>query len=199
MHKVAVIGPLGAGKSEILRICAEKDFPTVSADSIARMLIEMPGIARDDVIKEFPYVIGADGRIDRRKLAEEVFANYEKLKTLESIIHPHVWQVVASFFMECENKGEQVCFVEVTAPDETISQRFDEMWCAVADYEVRKARCVARGMTPEDFVARDRYQMEHINFSELATREIENSSSTGELEQIISTYLSDLTEIREPH
>lgn len=197
MHKVAVIGPLGSGKSEIIRICAEKEFATISADHIARMLLELPGIAHDDVVQEFPQVANAHGKIDRHALADIVFHDSERLDELESIIHPHVWQIVAAFFMECENKGEDICFVEVNAPDETIRSRFDEMWCVDAPKEIRAQRCVERGMSRSDFASRDAFQQDHCDYRELATRVIDNISTTGDLENKINIYLSELTEIRD--
>lgn len=196
MHKVAVIGYLGAGKSEIVRISAEMDFPTVSADHIARMLIELPGVAHDDVIKAFPEVADAAGKINRRKLAEDVFHNYEHLELLESLIHPHVWQIVASFFMECEKKSEEICFVEVSAPDETIKTRFDEMWLVTASEEIREKRCVERGMSKQDFQSRDTMQTDHIDLDALATRTITNEGSKEELVQKIKLMCADLAEIR---
>jgi dephospho-CoA kinase len=197
MHKVAIIGPLGAGKSEIMRICAENDYPTISADHIARMLLELPGIAHDDVMDAFPSVVTSHGKIDRHALAEIVFRDSEKLRLLEGIIHPHVWQIVASFFMECEDKGEEVCFVEVSAPDETISTRFDEMWCVDAPKEIRHERSMSKGMSKSDFAARDAFQQEHCDFRHLATRVIENTSTPEELETKIRRYLTELKEVRE--
>ncbi len=196
MHKVAIIGPLGSGKSEIVRICSEMDFPTVSADHVARMLLELPGIAHDDVARAFPEVVDSVGRINKHQLAEDVFHNHEHLELLESIIHPHVWQIVASFFMECENKNEDICFVEVSAPDSSIKTRFDEMWCVTADISVRQQRCIDRGMTQEDFVARNEFQSEHVDYEDLSSRTIINEGSVEELTEKIRSMCSDLAEIR---
>lgn len=194
MHKVAVIGPLGSGKSEIIRICSEMDFPTISSDHIARMLLELPGVAHDDVAQAFPAVIDMVGRIDRKKLAADVFHNHEHLVLLESIIHPHVWQIVASFFMECEKKSEEFCFVEVTAPDQTIQTRFDEMWLVTADVEVRKNRCVERGMSGEDFDARNAFQLSQVDYEELATRTLINDNNMDELSTRVREICNELSE-----
>ncbi len=196
MHKVAVIGPIGSGKSEIVRICAEMDFPTISADHIAKMLLQLPGIAHDDVAKAFPNTVDSMGKIDRRALAQDVFRNQEHLRLLESLIHPHVWQIVASFFMECEKKNEEFCFVEVSAPDDTIKTRFDEMWCVQANVQLRKARCVARGMTESDFENRNLFQSENIDFRDLASRIIINEGTHEQLQETIKAYCADLAEIR---
>lgn len=197
MHKVAIIGYLGSGKSEILRICSTLDFPTISADHIARMLLELPGIAHDEIVKAFPSVVDAVGRIDRKKLANDVFNNRDHLEILEGIIHPHVWQIVASFFMECEKKGEEICFVEVSAPDESIKLRFDEMWCATASLPIRQQRCIDRGMSADDFHARNDFQQIHVNLDELSTRTIENEGNVDELTQKIRSICNELTELRE--
>ncbi len=196
MHKVAVIGPLGSGKSEIVRICSEMDFPTVSADHIAKMLLELPGIAHDDVVQAFPGVVDDRGRIDRHRLAQDVFHDHDHLKLLESIIHPHVWQIVTSFFMECENKNEEICFVEVSAPDDSIKTRFDEMWCVTASHAIREQRCVERGMTAEDFSLRNDFQEAHVDFEDLCSRTIVNEGSKENLVQTIQSMCSDLAEIR---
>lgn len=196
MHKVAVIGPLGSGKSEIIRICSEMEFPTVSADHIARMLLDLPGVAHDDVAKAFPDVVDSHGRINKHELAKDVFNNKEHLDLLESIIHPHVWQIVAAFFMECETKKEEICFVEVSAPDDSIKTRFDEMWLISSDKEKRKTRCLERGMTEDDFEARDKFQSDYINFDELASRKIMNEGSKEELEKVAKSICSELAEIR---
>ena len=196
MHKVAIIGPLGSGKSEIVRICAEFEFPTVSADHIARMLLDLPGIAHDDVVKAFPSVVDPSGRINRHALAEDVFHNHEHLELLEGIIHPHVWQIVTSFFMECENKKEEICFVEVSAPDSSIRTRFDEMWCVTAPHSVRENRCVERGMSMEDFEIRNQFQETHVDYADLATRTIVNEGSVSDLTKIIRGICDELAEVR---
>ncbi|MFN8015002.1 MAG: dephospho-CoA kinase [Acidimicrobiia bacterium] len=193
MHKVAVIGQIGAGKSEVVRICSEMDFPIVSADHIARMLLDLPGVAHDDVAKAFPDVVDSVGRINRHALAMDVFSNEEHLELLESIIHPHVWQIVASFFMECEKKGEDICFVEVSAPDESIKTRFDEMWFIDADINVRKQRCIDRGMDEKDFEARNKFQESHLRLCDLASRTILNEGTIEELENSIKSICAELS------
>lgn len=197
MHKIAIIGPLGSGKSEIIRICSDLEYPTVSADHIARMLLDLPGVAHDDVTRAFPDVVDPRGRIDRHKLAEDVFHNHEHLQLLEGIIHPHVWQIVASFFMECESKGEEICFVEVSAPDDSIKTRFDEMWCVSAPHKVRENRCVKRGMAAQDFEIRNQFQEMHVDFADLSSRTIENAGTEQQLTDKIKSMCSDLSETRE--
>lgn len=197
MHKVAIIGPIGSGKSEVLRISSDMDLPTISSDHISKLLMELPGAAHDAIIEEFGKefsVPGSFGKIDRQKLAAYVFSHPEKLKVLEDLIHPHVWQLATAFFMECESKGEDICFVEVGVPSEAIAHRFDELFFIDSKKDVREKRCLDRGMSKEDFIARNLYQEEHCEYENLATRIIENNGSILDLENNINQIVNQLCE-----
>ena len=52
----------------------------------------LPGAeAYDDVLREFgAKILGSNRRIDRKLLAAEVFDSPERLKKLNSLVHPHV-------------------------------------------------------------------------------------------------------------
>ncbi len=197
MKKVAIIGPIGSGKSEVLRICSDMDLPTISSDHIARLLMELPGAAHDAILEEFGKdfsISGSFGKIDRHKLGEFVFSNPEKLRTLEDLIHPHVWQLATAFFLECESKEEEICFVEVSAPSESIANQFDELLMIVSPVNIRRDRCLNRGMEIEDFDARNQYQELHCRYSELATKEIQNSSSINDLEISMTDIIKTICE-----
>lgn len=197
MYKVAIIGPIGSGKSEVLRICSDLDRPTISSDHIAKLLMELPGAAHDAILEEFGSdfsVPGKFGLIDRHKLGAFVFNNPEKLKILEDLIHPHVWQLATAFFMECETKGEEICFVEVSAPSEGISHQFDEMLLIATPTEVRKQRCIERGISAQDFDSRNTYQELHCQYSKLATRVIPNNDSIEELSIAIEIVIKEICE-----
>lgn len=197
MIKVAIIGPIGSGKSEVLRICSDMELPTISSDHIAKLLMELPGAAHDSILQEFGSKFAMESnptRIDRHKLGEYVFTNPDRLKVLEDIIHPHVWQLATAFFMECETKGEKICFVEVTAPSESISHFFDEMLFVDTPFEIRKQRCLDRGMSEEDFKMRDAYQAQHFNYQIVTTKTVKNDSSVEDLEEKLKFVVGNISE-----
>ncbi|MFG2221618.1 dephospho-CoA kinase [Streptomyces sp. NPDC050161] len=91
MVKVGLTGGIGAGKSEVSRLLASYGAVIVDADKIAREVVEpgTPGLAA--VVAEFgDGVLAADGTLDRPKLGGIVFADPEKLKALNAIVHPLV-------------------------------------------------------------------------------------------------------------
>ncbi|MEW1752215.1 dephospho-CoA kinase [Streptomyces angustmyceticus] len=91
MVKVGLTGGIGAGKSEVSRLLASYGAVIVDADKIAREVVEpgTPGLAA--VVEEFGGdVLAPDGTLDRPKLGRIVFADPEKLKALNAIVHPLV-------------------------------------------------------------------------------------------------------------
>lgn len=91
MVKVGLTGGIGAGKSEVSRLLASYGAVIVDADKIAREVVEpgTPGLAA--VVAEFgDGVLAPDGTLDRPKLGGIVFADPEKLKALNAIVHPLV-------------------------------------------------------------------------------------------------------------
>ncbi|MFE6685391.1 dephospho-CoA kinase [Streptomyces sp. NPDC057743] len=91
MVKVGLTGGIGAGKSEVSRLLASYGAVIVDADKIAREVVEpgTPGLAA--VVEEFGAdVLAPDGTLDRPRLGALVFADQEKLKALNAIVHPLV-------------------------------------------------------------------------------------------------------------
>ncbi|MEU4358667.1 dephospho-CoA kinase [Streptomyces virginiae] len=91
MLKVGLTGGIGAGKSEVSRLLAGYGAIVVDADRIAREVVEpgTPGLAA--VVAAFGEdVLTPEGTLDRPKLGSIVFADPEKLRTLNAIVHPLV-------------------------------------------------------------------------------------------------------------
>ncbi|MGW1791343.1 dephospho-CoA kinase [Streptomyces tubercidicus] len=91
MVKVGLTGGIGAGKSEVSRLLASYGAVIVDADKIAREVVEpgTPGLAA--VVEEFgDDILAPDGTLDRPKLGGIVFADPDKLKALNAIVHPLV-------------------------------------------------------------------------------------------------------------
>ncbi|CAM5566394.1 dephospho-CoA kinase [Streptomyces tanashiensis] len=91
MLKVGLTGGIGAGKSEVSRLLVSYGAVLIDADRIAREVVEpgTPGLAA--VVAAFgDGVLTADGTLDRPKLGSIVFADADRLATLNAIVHPLV-------------------------------------------------------------------------------------------------------------
>ncbi|MCX4968689.1 dephospho-CoA kinase [Streptomyces sp. NBC_00654] len=91
MLKVGLTGGIGAGKSEVSRLLVGYGAVLIDADRIAREVVEpgTPGLAA--VVDAFgPGILNADGTLDRPALGAVVFADADRLATLNAIVHPLV-------------------------------------------------------------------------------------------------------------
>ena len=89
---IGILGGIGSGKSTIAAEFAKLGCKVIDADRIAHELLEEPPV-REKVVSLFGQaVLDSSGKIDRRKVAEVVFADDHMLASLNRIIHPLVLQ-----------------------------------------------------------------------------------------------------------
>ena len=88
---IALTGGIGSGKSTVARLLEAKGAVVVDADAIARESVEPGQPALAEIREAFgPEIIDADGRLDRARLAEIVFADADALGRLNGITHPRI-------------------------------------------------------------------------------------------------------------
>jgi dephospho-CoA kinase len=70
---------------------AELGARVIEADRVAHEVIRPPQPSYHEVVREFGFeILDSQGEIDRKRLAAIVFANPEKLRFLNSVVHPRV-------------------------------------------------------------------------------------------------------------
>ena len=90
MLKIGVTGGIGSGKSTVCEIFKTLGIPVFNADEAGRVLTDGNKEVKDKIRTAFGSEIFDGEVLNRRKLAEIVFEDEEKLKQLNSIIHPAV-------------------------------------------------------------------------------------------------------------
>ena len=145
MQIIALTGGIGAGKSLVAQYFSELGARVVDADQLSRVAIERGSEGFDEVLLRFGESILRDGDIDRKALAEIVFADPSARADLEAIIHPRVRELFSDVVADL-------------APDETLiyeipllveskaAANFDLVITVEADLEIRKERLRKRGM-----------------------------------------------------
>lgn len=89
--KVGITGGIGSGKSFVSSIFKTMGVPFYDADREAKFLMNHDPDLRKGLIDSFGLeVYQADGVLDRKWLAKQVFENSAKLNLLNSIVHPIV-------------------------------------------------------------------------------------------------------------
>ena len=128
---IAVIGGIGAGKSEALQAFARRGIPTLSADEVVHRLIAEDPEVRTVLEERF-------GTTDRARIGEIVFADRDELVWLEGLLHPRVRREEERWF---EAIDAPVAATEIPLLYESGGEtRFDAVIVVTAPDEVRAAR-----------------------------------------------------------
>jgi dephospho-CoA kinase len=89
--QIGITGGIGSGKSLVCRVFHALGVPVYDADSRAKAVMTTDGILVSRIKKEFGVLsYREDGSVDREYLAGHVFNDSEKLKRLNSLVHPRV-------------------------------------------------------------------------------------------------------------
>jgi dephospho-CoA kinase len=162
MLKVGITGGIGSGKTTVCQIFEKMGVPVYYADQRAKELMEDDKQLVADIKKEFgDGIYDAEGRLERKKLAEIVFNNEEKLLKLNSLVHPTVFRDNQSWNEVLAKKGYSYTLREAALLIETGSYlTLDKLIVVSAPEEDRIRRVMERdGSTREQVMARIRAQM----------------------------------------
>lgn len=91
MLKVGITGGIGSGKSIVCMIYSKLGIPVFNADNEAKDIINTNSLVKDKLISIFgKEIYDSKGIIDRQKLSSIIFNDKEKIKIVNSIVHPVV-------------------------------------------------------------------------------------------------------------
>jgi dephospho-CoA kinase len=153
---VGLTGGIASGKSSVSAMLAERGAEIIDADLIARQVV-MPGErAWHKILDHFGRdVLSEDGQVDRKKLADLVFADPAKLTLLNEITHPDIFARVAER-LEHNRDREVVVVLDAALLIETgLADRVDVVVVVDAgDEEEQVRRLTAKGLEERDARAR---------------------------------------------
>ena len=145
MGIIALTGGIGAGKSLVAQYFSELGARVVDADQLSRVAIERGSEGFDEVLLRFGESILRDGDIDRKALAEIVFADPSARADLEAIIHPRVRELFSEVVADLE-ADETLIYEIPLLVESNAAANFDLVITVEADLEMRKERLRKRGM-----------------------------------------------------
>jgi len=103
---VGLTGGIATGKSTINVMLANPSVRVVDADALAREVVEPGTPAYQQIVTEFgKEILQPDGRLDRTRLGEVVFADAAKRKRLEAITHPAIRARFQQILADLEQAG----------------------------------------------------------------------------------------------
>lgn len=172
-------GSFGSGKSTVAKMFEEAGVPVQDADQAAKDVVEPGRPALKEIIAAFGEgILQSDGRLDRKKLAEIVFADAEARKRLNGIVHPRVREEQLKFLQS--HAAAPVIVLEIPLLLEGGGRgAFAKVIVVTASERTRFGRLRRAGHTEREIIARLGAQMPQARKAELADHVIDND---GDLE-----------------
>ncbi len=193
MLLVGLTGGIGSGKSTVARFLGDQGAVIVDADVFAREAVQAGTGAFEAVVRRFgDEVVGADGELDRPKLASIVFADRAALADLEAIVHPEVRRMIADRIQAELDTEHVVVLVNPLLIEMGAHRDCDVVVVISADPEIQVARTVARGMDEADVRARLAAQLPSEERARAADVLLDNEDTLEDLEAEVAVLWASL-------
>ena len=187
MLKVGVTGGIGSGKSTVCSLFKCLEIPIFNADEAGRLLLAEDAKVREQVKDIFGDAIIVNGKPDRKKIAEIVFNNPEKLAQLNSVIHPAVRKSYANW--TTEQKSPYLIYEAAILFETGLYKQLDFTVLVIAPEQLRINRVMQRDGIDETTVrARIKNQWSDEEKKKLANFVITNDDATPLLPQIMEIH-----------
>ncbi len=184
---VGLTGGIASGKSTVSKYLAEKGFKVYDADKIAKDISEKKLVQEEIILNFGDKILTEDGKVDRKKLKEIVFADKDKLKKLNAIIHPKV----IDFYRELKGKNtdETIIFDVPLLFESGIDKFCDKILVVISDYDVQLNRIVERDNIDKELASKIiKSQISNEERIKKADIVIENNTSLEELYEKVERF-----------
>jgi dephospho-CoA kinase len=183
MLLVGLTGGIGSGKSTVADLLEARGAVVFDADEFARQAVAAgtPGFER--VVETFgPEVVGADGELDRARMASVVFEDREQRARLEAIVHPEVARLLRESLEPYRDTDRIVVYAVPLLVENRLQSMFDVVVVVTAPEDVRIERLVGRGMNDDDARARIEAQLSDEERAAVADVVLPNVGTERDLE-----------------
>jgi dephospho-CoA kinase len=191
MLVIGLTGSIGMGKSAAAKHFVKRGVPVCNADAEVHRLYEAEAVPA--ISEAFPGAVRS-GKVDRVLLAQAVAGSPQKLKQLESIVHPMVVKAEIDFLREQEKQGVKLAVLEIPLLFETDAlSRVDVTVVVSAPEEVQRERVLARpGMTKEKLAALLRRQLSDKEKRARSDFVVDSGTTLQDMEQQIDKLIESL-------
>lgn len=196
MLSVGLTGGIACGKSTVAEMFVRLGAYLIDLDKLAHEVQEPGAPAWRKIIDYFGNdVVGDDQKIDRNKVAAIVFNQPEKLKALNDIVHPSVyeeWQARLKSIITCDPRAIILSDIPLLF-EARMQSLFDVTIVVMIPPAEQIVRLMARnGMTKEEARKRIKNQMPIGDKAGLADIVINNQSSIADTRKRVQEVWGEL-------
>jgi dephospho-coA kinase len=181
--KIGLTGGIGSGKSMVSKLLTTYEIAVYDSDTRAKSLMEID----DKIIHSITQIFGkeayTDGKLNRRFVAEEVFASSSKLLQINTIVHS---AVIDDFSRWAELQAADILVFESAIIFENgLEKYFDKIIAVVAPQKLRIERVKRRsGLSRKEILNRIKNQTSSKTLRQRADYVVINDDRTAIIPQV---------------
>ncbi len=199
MLRVGLTGGVSCGKTTVAQMLAQRGAHVVLADEVAHQLMRPGEPVYYEVVRHFgPDIVGIDGAIDRKKLAEAAFGS-GRIQELNQIVHPAVIAHQDDWMKEMAAKDPAgISVVEAALMLEAgVGKRFDKLVVVICTLPQKIERFARRhnldlAAAEREVARRMAAQLPEEEKVRAADYVIDNSGSLADLEAKVDALMAEL-------
>ncbi len=177
-YAIVLTGSISTGKSSAVDLLKHRGFHVIDADSVAHQVLNEQ---YQTIAKEFGEQFVKDEKVDRKLLGSMIFADKEKRKILEELLHPLIYARIAEKSMLLDKRAEPY-IVDIPLFFEGGRYAIENVIVVYAKKEQQLKRLMQReGYSEEEALLRINAQIDIEEKRKNATYIINNS---GDLQQL---------------
>jgi len=187
MKIIGLTGGIGSGKSTVLELFKILGVKTYSADESAKKLVNTDPYLINLIKSSFGENIYDKGQLNSKKLSDIVFEDKEKLKLLNSIIHP---AVAKDFKLFLNSNNEDYIVKEAAIIFETKSENnYDKIILIQSPLEIRIERVINRdNISREEVMKRINNQLDENLIIDKCDYVISNENKEDLEDKVLSIH-----------
>lgn len=194
--KVGITGLMGSGKSFISSLFRELDVPLYNSDERARWINNNNYYLKKELINEFGDIYVGD-ELNKNKLRQIVFSSDGelRLKRLNSIVHPYIFQDFNDFCLVNSNKP-MILAESAILFESKMNIYLNKIIFVNVPYDIRLERTIKRdGISKEEYDNRMKNQISSEEKIKISDFVIDNfNSNSDELKNIVKDIYLKITE-----
>ena len=147
LRNFGLTGGIACGKSKVADIFHELGFYTIDSDEVSRKVMEKGEIAYQKIVDYFGSdILDSNGEIIRKKLGSIVFNDKDKLKVLEEIVHPAIFDYEKKLRSQIYGKDDKAVIITHAAKmiESGSFAHYDALIVVTADKNIQLERLIKR-------------------------------------------------------
>ena len=196
MMKTGLTGGMGVGKSSAAKAFKKLGVHIFDADREAKKLLNTSAIIQNDLMAEFGSdILNNAGKIDREKLANVSFQDAYHQMSLNSIIHPHIFEKIDEDYHKTSSKNKASFFMVDGALiyESGLDTHLDYTIVVTAKLSIRMERSIKMGnLTREDILRRIDLQLPCETKVRMADFVIHNNTTEKDLQSQVKQIFDQL-------